>query len=151
MSGYLHFKMTGVDIIDAIGKALKNAGDAYHNTADWRDTGRHSQPNEFQIISGTLSAAASELESLQAQLSDANKALKSITLKEGYIGNVPSPWISVDDRLPEDLVDVLGLWRNRAFVIAVVSDGEWLGHDGDITHWTPIPPTTHIHADEVEK
>jgi hypothetical protein len=57
--------------------------------------------------------------------------------------NVPSKWISVKDRLPEKLKDVLVIRMNgEPDIEFLFYDGTWVGDtEGkqDVTHWMPLP------------
>ena len=54
-------------------------------------------------------------------------------------------WISVEDRLPNDLVSVLGYVKDQDFIThTCIEKGFWreLYHDEDylnVTHWQPLP------------
>ena len=60
MSGYLHFKKTGVKAIDTIADALESAGNSYHNTDMWAETMDWLTPPQShkEIIQNALDAAA---------------------------------------------------------------------------------------------
>ena len=50
-------------------------------------------------------------------------------------------WISVEERLPEDMVDIL-LYGEGRYGMGVRSNGWWCCEDMDgthITHWMPLP------------
>jgi len=72
-------------------------------------------------------------------------------------------WISVNERLPEDIVCVLGFWRdeddtsdlnNGGCSVVFRKDGKWFlgdccesetGHCGyGYTHWMPIPKSPWV-------
>ena len=50
-------------------------------------------------------------------------------------------WISVEDRLPEDGVEVLWVYETGEYVLyAREPDEKIVGmHDPSITHWMPLP------------
>lgn len=62
MSGYLNFKRTGVECIDAIIDELEYAGTSYHNTAYW-DEEPFAQPGKthIELIQEALNNAAQQL------------------------------------------------------------------------------------------
>ena len=59
--------------------------------------------------------------------------------------NPKSPWISVEERLPEPEKEVIILAKNKYIDIDhLTDDGEggyywWRSDDDKITHWMPIP------------
>ena len=69
---------------------------------------------------------------------------------DGTIYGLHNPWISVEDRLPEDHVDVLAHVPQRilpAYNEVAYWDGEdWYTQDGDLIRpdfWMPIPSLNH--------
>ena len=56
-----------------------------------------------------------------------------------------SEWISVEDKLPEDMVEVLA-YAGEEMAVAYLSRGQWESEDQwlfvdyVITHWMPLPP-----------
>lgn len=61
------------------------------------------------------------------------------------IDELRNPWVSVEDRLPEDDVEVIGMTK-RGFVFLIRrNSNEWCGTEyrellcPEITHWIPIP------------
>lgn len=59
---------------------------------------------------------------------------------------VPSPWISVEEKLPEDVRDYLVVTDESAVYIAVFTGSRWYlsrngnyVRDGEVTHWMPLP------------
>ena len=58
---------------------------------------------------------------------------------------VPGPWISVDERLPEELTKVLAVWSGGFIYCAMLIEGEWVNSannrmpDQFITHWMALP------------
>lgn len=93
---------------------------------------------------------------------DADKLKQDLLDKSFYpaivaraIDNVPTvnpyEWISVEDRLPEDMQEVLcykgKFWGNLQDVYTYLGDGKWQDDYGNIadtkdeaiTHWTPLP------------
>lgn len=59
--------------------------------------------------------------------------------------NPKSPWISVEERLPEDDVEVIGITERGWVFLIWRNENEWYGEEyrdllwPDITHWMPIP------------
>ena len=54
--------------------------------------------------------------------------------------NVGSEWISVEDRLPEDDVQVLACTKHGKAFSAHCKKGKWrVSHSIKITHWMPRP------------
>ena len=55
-----------------------------------------------------------------------------------------SKWISVEDRLPEDMVEVLA-YAGGDMAVAFLRRGQWESEDGwllvdnVLTHWMPLP------------
>ena len=54
-------------------------------------------------------------------------------------------WISVEDRLPDDMVEVLVIADGNMAIAfhrkgTWSSEDAWLLYDHDITHWQPLPP-----------
>ena len=75
---------------------------------------------------------------------------REITFTEGvlYADEHPKcPWISVEERLPEENKKVLICTKANNIFIANLYNSEWCGQSirdylltkQDITHWTPIP------------
>lgn len=68
-----------------------------------------------------------------------------------YLGYRKPEWISVDDRLPEDMQEVLcykgKFWGNLQDVYTYLGDGKWQDDYGNIAdtedeaiaHWMPLP------------
>lgn len=53
-----------------------------------------------------------------------------------------SSWISVEERLPEELTSVLvrSEYEGKSlYEVAFVINGKWKCHNGKPTHWMPIP------------
>jgi len=51
-------------------------------------------------------------------------------------------WISVEDRMPEILEEVLAYSKNHGYILAsLLSNNTWDAYDNvnDITHWMPLP------------
>lgn len=51
-------------------------------------------------------------------------------------------WIKVEDRLPDNMQDVLVYDKNRGRIIGFYSDGQWgddLRNYHQVTHWMPLP------------
>ncbi len=63
MSGYLNFKRTGVECIDAIIDELEYAGTSYHHTSQWDDEA-FGQPGKthVELIQEALDKAAKQIE-----------------------------------------------------------------------------------------
>lgn len=58
-----------------------------------------------------------------------------------------SPWISVEERLPEELTSVLvrSEYEGKSlYEVAFVINGKWKCRNGKPTHWTPIPSFDQI-------
>ena len=53
-----------------------------------------------------------------------------------------SPWISVKERLPEELESVLVLSNYEGkylYEVAFIMNGKWICHNNKPAYWTPIP------------
>lgn len=51
-------------------------------------------------------------------------------------------WIKVEDRLPDNMQDVLMYDKNRGRIIGFYSGGQWgddLRNYHQVTHWMPLP------------
>lgn len=72
--------------------------------------------------------------------------------KEGFITGAAwqakqSPWISVEERLPEELKSVLvrSEYEGKSlYEVAFIINGKWKCRNGKPTHWMPIPSFDEI-------
>lgn len=58
-----------------------------------------------------------------------------------------SPWISVKERLPEELESVLVLSNYEGkylYEVAFIMNGKWICHNNKPAYWTPIPSFDEI-------
>lgn len=90
-----------------------------------------------------------ELESLRKGFYERGDKLKMLMLENNKLRN---PWISVEDRLPEESKKYKGWLSDTVFVVTNKDDGTSARYDhatktwcpakilqGSITHWMPIP------------
>lgn len=60
---------------------------------------------------------------------------------------VKSPWIRVEERLPEELESVLVLSNYEGkylYEVAFIMNGKWICHNNKPAYWTPIPSFDEI-------
>ena len=58
-----------------------------------------------------------------------------------------SPWISVKERLPEELESVLVLSNYEGkylYEVAFIMNGKWICHNNKPAYWAPIPSFDEI-------
>lgn len=63
----------------------------------------------------------------------------------------PNEWVSVKERLPKPLTDVIAYFRNGNIEFACIDfGGRWLFSDiyGPVTHWMPLPAPPDRHPPE---
>lgn len=115
-------------------------------------------PIDYRVVSDAYFAGA---HSRDEEIGRMNTTIRlyanQIALLRKEIDQLRNPWISVEDRLPEDNKTVL-VWFGGYYMVAVLRDNEWWDCTGYqtgggwsaldkipdiassyITHWMPIP------------
>ena len=80
------------------------------------------------------------------------ESIRQHHLKKGFIAGAEwqakqAPWISVKERLPEELESVLVLSNYEGkylYEVAFIMNGKWICHNNKPAYWTPIPSFDEI-------
>lgn len=99
------------------------------------------RPIDANAMLNELKPLGFEAEHSAVLLSDVSKIMREWVERQPTL-TPPNEWVSVEERLPEHLKDVIALYRNGRI------DIDWVDSSGDfkfgslfdgVTHWMPLP------------
>lgn len=95
-------------------------------------------------------AAIAALKKFAEDCKDSTEAVTAVSVAISVLSRVPSPWVSVEDRLPPKRLGVAVIVRYGTCTFVshawLNSYGEWVGipAGGTVSSWAPLPDAPEV-------
>ena len=120
-----------------------NLVNALREHAEW------AQANEWETpitLGDDLAKAADRIANQSTHIAALQQEIEKLR------GQLPR-WISVEERLPDQCMDIFVCYRDKHILMGTALDDDWIEEDfeyGQITHWMPLPEPPEVENAETQ-